>query len=191
MSPSHLLSDLISPEYLAEQKRLHAEPRGYGGKSYKRAPVIAELIRKGGHISILDYGCGQGTLGPAVQAELGDYAVAWRNYDPAVEEWARPPNAVLGPYQLVICTDVLEHIEPDKIQAVLRHLRSLTGGQLYTVISTVETAKTLSDGRQAHILLKDWAWWKWKMIAAGFKKSAQTVDNPKPEKQLVNLWEPN
>lgn len=194
MPTSPALSDLITAEYLAEQKRLHADPRGYGGRGDKWCDAVTKLIQDnasdpGAGFSVLDYGCGQATLARAVLANLGKKPVnvCWRNYDPARKGFASMPT---GPYDLVVCSDVLEHIEPEKIVAVLNHLRALTGGLLFTVISLVETAKTLSDGRQAHILLRDPEWWQLSMEGAGFEAVDHPVENPKPEKQIVQVWRP-
>lgn len=186
MQTSPALSDLISAEYLAEQKRLHADPRGYGGRGDKWVNVVGCLISDRGCTSVLDYGCGQGTLYRAMKGHVID-GIQWRNYDPAQEAWNHLP---VKPYDLVVCTDVLEHIEPEKITAVVRHLRSLTRVELFTVISLVETAKTLSDGRQAHILLQDENWWTHMMQSEGFERTAIEFPNPKPEKQLVTSWRP-
>jgi hypothetical protein len=194
---------LISPEYLAEQVRLHAEPRGYGGRGDKWADVVAALIQavhthkeiaaigersQDEPLTVLDYGCGQGKLGPAVMGKFLDspLIVAWANLDHARPEFRRMPD----PADLVVCTDVLEHIEPEKIMAVLDHLRALTRVELFTVISLVPTEKKLSDGRQAHILLKPESWWRMAMEAAGFEPRGSDFPNPKPEKQFVQAWRP-
>lgn len=143
--------DLISDAYLAEQKALHAAPRGYGGKGYKWADMVMEIVRYAGCTdSVLDYGAGQGTLA----AELRLLGVTVRNYDPAIEKWSALPE----PATLVVSTDVLEHVEAEKLPAVLDHLASL-GTYVLAVIGLAETDKRLSDGRQAHISLHPADWW--------------------------------
>jgi hypothetical protein len=116
--------ELISEEYLREQERLHAAPRGYGGRGNKWSPVVDELLRRYRCGSMLDYGCGQGSL---VRTLSNDYrfepAVEFREYDPAIPEKSELPSQ---PCDLVVCTDVLEHIESDRIFAVMQHLGALT-----------------------------------------------------------------
>lgn len=178
--PTSPRADLISPEYLAEQKKLHE--RDYGGGGAKWADTVHQLAIQGGHRSILDYGAGQGTLGLALRV-MG-HQVA--DYDPARKEFAAMPY----PADLVTCTDALEHIEPEKIDAVLGHLRQLTGRLLFVVISLVPASKkTLSDGRNAHILLRSEDWWTEAFTAHQFEFVGLPY-NPSPHKQIVQTWRP-
>ena len=39
-----------------------------------------------------------------------------------LEKFSRPPK----PADILLCTDVLEHVEPEKTEEVLRHIKSLT-----------------------------------------------------------------
>lgn len=180
--------ELISEEYLREQERLHAAPRGYGGRGNKWSPVVDELLRRYRCGSMLDYGCGQGSL---VRTLSNDYrfepAVEFREYDPAIPEKSELPSQ---PSDLVVCTDVLEHIESDRIFAVMQHLGTLTSHALFAVISLVPTNKTLSDGRQAHILLRSVEWWKYQFVEAGFElaKTVKGRDPRKDHKQFAAVW---
>jgi hypothetical protein len=172
-------SDLISESYLREQKKLHAAPRGYGGGGHKWADLVHRLAGEFGcYDAVLDYGAGQGTLG----AELTRRGLKVRNYDPAVFRFALPPKCS----DFVACTDVLEHIEPDRLDAVLAHLRSVTRTALFAVVSVVPTDKQLSDGRQAHICLHDREWWLAKLCA--YFNLQRTLDDYRPEKQLVAVF---
>lgn len=176
------LSDLISVDYRHEQMRLHAAPRGYGQRGHKWSSKVNELAWVHGCVSVLDYGCGQGKLGESLQ--LAGRVTDLREYDPAIEG----KEALPVPADLVVCTDVLEHIEADKIGAVLTHLCALPRKVLFVVISLVETAKQLSDGRQAHILLRSPEWWLEQFERRGF----QVLQTPlvKPEKQWVAVLKP-
>jgi 2-polyprenyl-3-methyl-5-hydroxy-6-metoxy-1,4-benzoquinol methylase len=150
---------LISPAYRAEQAILHADPRGYGGKGKKWADVVEAVARERACSSILDYGCGQGSLGLALR--LRGWEV--REYDPAIAgKDGRPSFA-----DLVVCTDVLEHVEPELLDNVLAHLRGLARKAVWCVVSTCETAKTLSDGRNAHLTIEPAEWWVARLTAAG------------------------
>ena len=50
-------------------------------------------------------------------------------------------------------------LEEDKIDEVLDHLMQLTEAVAFISISTGPAAKTLSDGRNAHILQRPPEWW--------------------------------
>lgn len=140
----------ISDNYLDLQKQLHATG------TYGRGVDVPECMR---HIraciqtgeTLLDYGCGQGHLGRA----CADWGLPIFEYDPAIPGKDKLP----APADIVVCADVLEHVEPECLDAVLNHLQALTRKILIAVIATRPAAKTLADGRNAHVLLlepKEW-----------------------------------
>ena len=85
----------------------------------------------------------------------------YQAYDPCVEAYSTPP----APAEMVCCCDVLEHIEEDKIDAVLDHLMQLTEAVGFFSISTGPAKKNLSDGRNAHILQRPAEWWLPRLMA--------------------------
>lgn len=176
--------DLISADYLEEQRRLHAAPRGYGGRGSKWAEVVLELAEKHKCRTVLDYGCGQGSLAKALQAMD---AITVSEYDPAIVGKDAPPSET---FDLVVCTDVLEHIESQKISAVMRHLSDVSAHILFAVVSLVPTSKTLSDGRQAHILLRSIEWWKFQFETTGFilGNEVRGRDPKKDHKQFAAVF---
>ena len=91
----------ITPDYLAEQQKLHANP-DYGVASLAFAPIVAQLIRDNGWRSVSDYGAGKKRL------QQGLPEVEYFPYDPVFPEYGEPK-----PADLVCCIDVLEHIEPE------------------------------------------------------------------------------
>lgn len=169
----------ITPAYLEEQKRLHASPRGYGANGDKWADTVEHVAREMGKIdAILDYGCGQNTLAAALAAR----GFKTRSYDPAIPAFDHEP----APADLVVCTDVLEHVEIESMPAVLSHLAQLCRRKLFVVISLVETSKTLSDGRQAHITLRPVETWLEWLVFAGFELR-QVIPN-RPDKQFCAVF---
>ena len=76
-------------------------------------------------------------------------------YDPGVPEYADPPT----PAEMVVCIDVLEHIEPELIDDVLDHLEELTESFLFATVHTQPAGKKLPDGRNAHLIQKPAEWW--------------------------------
>ena len=173
----------ISPEYLAEQKRLHADPRGYGGRGDKWADQVVTIAAGVGAASVLDYGCGQGSLKRELERLNPRLRVS--EYDPAIPgKDGEPPFA-----DLVVCTDVLEHVEEKFVDAVLMHLATLARRAVFVVVSTVPTEKTLSAGRQAHITLKPEKWWLYRASAAGLVVREKVLVK-KPGKEFALVLEP-
>lgn len=158
--------DLISPAYRDEQRRLHAQPEGYGGKGAKWRDEVLRVAASLNAFSILDYGCGQGSLGSAVRGQ-GHGVIRVDEYDPAIKGKDAPPMFA----DLVTCTDVLEHIEPDRLATVLAHLKMLARKAVFVVIATRPSNKFLSDGRNAHLILESADWWHARVLAAGFTVS--------------------
>jgi hypothetical protein len=146
---------LITRDYLRQQRLLHRRNETYGAASRKWAPVVAELIGRLAPRSILDYGAGKRALREA----LGDEVLAGRKlreYDPAIEQIAKPPG---GEFDLVVCIDVLEHIEPGCLDEVLNHITSKTGRAAFLTVHTGPAGKTLKDGRNAHLIQEPLLWW--------------------------------
>lgn len=137
---------LITPEYLALQKDLHARfDYGRGGD----AEECADIVRHLGAETVLDYGCGQGHLGRL----LSDLEV--EEYDPCIEGKDIEPARA----DVVVCADVLEHIEPECLDEVLIHLRSLIKRYGVFVIATSPSKKVMADGRQAHLIVEGQGYW--------------------------------
>jgi 2-polyprenyl-3-methyl-5-hydroxy-6-metoxy-1,4-benzoquinol methylase len=180
------LADLISPKYVEWQRELHAAPRGYGGRGDKWAGIVLQIAIEYQATSILDYGCGRGSLAQALRVQpLG--AIRVDEYDPAIRgKDSRPSFA-----DLVVCTDVIEHIEPDRLDNVLAHLRSLARKAVFVVISTKESNKVLPNGRNAHLIIKEGRWWRDRLREAGFTiHPPPTVVRLQPEKEWVAVLTP-
>jgi hypothetical protein len=154
--------DLISPAYRDRQRELHAQPRGYGQKGSKWAPTVRWLLEHYAATSVLDYGCGQGSLARALREyQIPGLRIA--EYDPAI------PGKDLLPLfaDLVVCTDVLEHIEPERLPIVLAHLKLLARKAVFLVVNLRPAGKWLSDGRNAHLIVESADWWQRVVTEAG------------------------
>lgn len=153
---------LISEEYCESQRIMHKRPEGYGGSGQKSAAEVESFAKDVGAEGLLDYGCGQGTLKRALQNR--GFQPWITEYDPAI----KGKDGVPKPADLVTCTDVLEHIEPDKLTAVLSHLFTLARKAAFLLVATRPANKKLPDGRNAHLILEPPEWWLAKIQAAGF-----------------------
>ncbi len=154
---------LISADYADQNRQLHRDPKGFGGDGKKHAERIRGYALKIGARSICDYGCGEGTLKKALRALKFEGFVA--EYDPGMPG----KNALPKPAQLLACTDVLEHIEPDKLDAVLAHQYAVAELGAFMTIATRPANKILPDGRNAHLIQETPAWWLDKLEATGWR----------------------
>lgn len=158
MDPSRLISD----EYKALITKKH-DVRPWGGTGASWVPMLTPIIEAYGAsfdmpFSVLDYGCGRGTLKPALEKAI---PYVWVDeYDPGVRGKDAVPD---GRYDYVVCTDVLEHIEEDKIDDVLRHIESLAGRGVFLLIVFTPAKSSLPDGRNTHILIRELQWWERKL----------------------------
>lgn len=139
---------MISEAYREQQKELHASGL-YGISGHKYATIVAQLAKQLNTTDILDYGCGQRTL----EKSLGFLI---RNYDPAIAEFSDSPAY---PADLVVCSDVLEHIEPEHLDAVLDDLQRVTRKLAFLIIATGPANKVLPDGRNAHLIQEGPEFW--------------------------------
>ena len=153
--------DLISEAYCEMNRQLHdlnPEYGGYGGDdNAAQDKSIIEIAKSNRMKSILDYGCGKGRFKAAAARLAPDIEVM--EYDPAVPG----KDALPTPADLVICTDVLEHVEPHLLDGVLEHIRSLTIMGAILLPNLLPAKKILPDGRNAHLIQESPAWWHGKV----------------------------
>ena len=167
------MSKLISDDYLTQQLQLHANPN-YGSMSIKRAEEVAQLAGYLNATKILDYGAGKQKLLPGLK-EAG-FEGWYSAYDPAVLQIRNMPK---GDHDLLVCIDVLEHIEPDLLDNVLDHMKEHTTRFAYITVATGPAKKTLPDGRNAHLIQCPWEWWeehlekRWNVQKVTFEESGR------------------
>ena len=141
---------LISPEYRDLNHQLHQTRPDYGTTVKKYVEQIDHMAQSVGAVSVLDYGCGKGLLAEALPHLL----IA--EYDPAIAGKDAPPDQA----DLVVCVDVLEHIEPECLDAVLDDLHRLTRKAIFLTVATRPAVKFLADGRNAHLIVEPFDWWR-------------------------------
>lgn len=143
----------ISPAYRVMNSQLHGRNPDYGRGGAKYAETAMRFAAALGCSSILDYGCGKGELGRKLAA------LGWRlplaEYDPALPGKDAPPE----PADLVVCTDVLEHVEPEFLTSVLADLERVARKGLIVAVHLKHAKKMLPDGRNAHLIIQPPQWW--------------------------------
>ena len=148
--------ELISAGYVDLNRRLHADNLAYGVGGGRHAALVMKLAeniaKEVKFVSVLDYGCGKSYLAKALPFPIAEY-------DPAIPGKEQSPR----PADLVCCLDVLEHIEPDHLDAVLDDLRRCTKRIALFVIHTGPSHKTLPDGRNTHLIIDGETFWRQKV----------------------------
>lgn len=172
-----MISDLITDEYRELNRELHERVPQYGCGDHAWAPFVLRLCSWLGPDSILNYGAGKGTF----KRRLGTYIdTPVREYDPAVDGISDIPY----PADIVVCLDVLEHVEREKVSGVLRHLKHLTQKVLLVDISCKVGQKKLADGRPAHILVRPPHWWEEKLSSIGRVERLEAS----PDSYVALVW---
>lgn len=148
-------SKFISREYADLNRALHEANDDYGGGRFADAPGSVKVCRLLNARELLDYGCGKGQLRQQILSLAPDIAV--HEYDPAVPGKSTPPTRG---FPLVVCFDVLEHVEPEKLSDVVAHIAELTEIAAYIGVHNGPAQKVLSDGRNAHLIQHPPDWWQ-------------------------------
>jgi len=132
----------ISSEYRDALTEFHERSNwGVTGAIYG-GPTLTNLFEAFPEIeTILDYGCGEGAL----KKYFDDKGVQknWTLYDPGMPQYKEKPK---GTFDLVITTDVLEHVEPHMMSAVLKELSEYSNDFLYNDIACYLTNKQFPFG---------------------------------------------
>jgi len=164
-NPSQEYKDLVDA-----YKVLHKEEDKFKGISLVgNVPIIYNIIKDNNCKTLLDYGCGKAIpynterhkelkLVKPVQElwEIDSFSL----YDPGFEEYNKIPT---GKYDIVICTDVLEHIPEQDLEWVLKRIFNYATKAVYLNISCVPAIKTFKEGkfkdRNVHVSVFDKDWW--------------------------------
>lgn len=148
--------------YLDQCKEVHATRKTFSGRGVlKYGERLLAIAKQVDAKSALDYGCGKGNQymrdydkGFRLEEKLG-FEVT--KYDPAVEKFSVKPT---GQYDLVWCTDVMEHIPEEDIGYIVRDLDQYALKGLFVTVGTYPAKKSLPNGENAHITQKSGDWWQ-------------------------------
>lgn len=151
------LKYLISKTYLKEVEYQHNTSE-WGMAGLGHVPHIIDLANRIKAKNILDYGSGCGRTANELRKNNFDVL----EYEPGIESKRNNLN-LINDYNfktdLIICTDVLEHIERKKLINVLNHLKSINCMYYYVTVGTGPANRILSNGSNAHLIQEDEHWW--------------------------------
>jgi len=144
----------ITEDYARLNRELHESNPDYGIGGHRHVGRMMALRDEYDATTMLDFGCGKGTL----KQSLG--SPEWiAEYDPAIPGKDQRPSRA----DLVIATDVLEHVEPHLLDNVLFEIARCATRVAYLIIATRPALKTLADGTNAHKIIENAAWWRNKL----------------------------
>lgn len=150
---------IMNKDYIAsEYHRLHDANKFSGGCLGRHIPEIKKLIKEYNCKTILDYGCGKASAHH--KNKLTDSVTL---YDPYYTPYSKVP---IGSYDMVICTDVMEHIPEDEVGKVLANLINFTDKVLFLSISTKPARKIFSNGENVHLTIQPKEWWERMLVTA-------------------------
>jgi hypothetical protein len=154
------MESLVSNEYreLLEQK--HIKDKGFwGGHIDSKIKFIYNYALEYNCNSILDYGAGSSHFINDINRLYPNHSFTINEYEPGRKELAKDPPTS----DMTVCLDVLEHIEPEKIDNVLKHIYNKTNKIMYFTICTVLSYSTFPNGQNLHLIIENKDWWMKKL----------------------------
>jgi SAM-dependent methyltransferase len=134
-------------------------------------PTFLSVAKPTGRV--IDFGCGTGRAALALRAAglevlLVDFTANSRDAEarelPFLRHDLTEPLPVSAPFGY--CTDVLEHIPTDKVEAVLRNVTD-AAETVFFQISTVPDRMGDLIGQTLHLTVRPHVWWKARLAALG------------------------
>jgi len=162
---------LLSDGYLEALREKNAR-KPFTGTQGRYAGAVVQRVLKGDRV--LDFGCAHQAL--KTQLEFLQPSVRVVGYDPAIPSLSEFPD---GKFDIIVATDVLEHIEPEYIADTLKLFDQRCTRAMFFVIGTVETGKKLSNGYDHHLIVQSrqaWEAWfaqmlpRWRYVFEGENK---------------------
>ena len=142
----------MNKEYIAsEYKRMHQAKQFPGRSLEKHLPELKALVEEYNCQSLLDYGCGE-AMHHRKPFLVGNTTL----YDPYCEPYSRVP---VGTFDMVICTDVMEHIPEQDVARVIADLINYTDKVLFLAICTKPASKKFANGINVHLTVQPAPWW--------------------------------
>jgi hypothetical protein len=149
---------------LDQYRALHAQGKFLGLSVLKFADEIGALVKEHGIKTVLDYGSGQGYQYMPPHSLDKKWGVDVTMYDPAVPGLDELPG---GKFDMVICSDVLEHVPEEEITPMIEGIYKLATKYVFFTVCCRAAKKTLPDGRNTHVTIRPMGWWANKIAEAG------------------------
>ena len=164
------------PDYRELAK--HADKNFLGLSVLNHVVSIRKLLTDTESHTMLDFGCGRGEAYKSphkLYKQLGLPRHAVTLYDPAFMPTAALPK---GQFDLVVCSDVLEHLVPEETDAFIERLFGYAKKAVWASFCARPAKKFFPDGRNLHTCVQPFGWWLEKFNAACEGKRFVLVETP-------------
>ena len=136
--------------YLEQAKLYHQDDKIWQGTSLiNYIPKINQIIKNKDIKTILDYGCGKAKHHPKEWNAI--------KYDPAIQDYQNKPQ---DKYDLVISTDVLEHIPVENLKQTIDEIFGYSNKWVFVSVCCRKAEAILPNGYNAHATIESAKWWR-------------------------------
>lgn len=148
--------ETCDPALIAEYARLAAKENFRGLSVLQHEGRIAQLVRDTGARTLLDYGSGHGDAWHVHRLHERWGVATPVQYEPSIATWAEKP---VGRFDGVICSDVLEHVGEEHLDAVIAELAAYATRFCFASVCCRPAKKNFSNGRNMHVTVRPQDWW--------------------------------
>lgn len=165
MSMDNLATDI----YKNQLYEKHIENKNWGnGASLTKLKYFKEFLEENQCKTIIDYGCGKSNFKGFLIEK--DYHYEVTEYDIGIVG----KDILNIKADFTVCVDLLEHIEPECLDNVLRHIQKHTLKGVFFSICKVKSHGSFKDGTNLHRIINDEDWWYSKVLQY-FKLEKETL----------------
>jgi hypothetical protein len=132
--------------------------------------------------TVIDYGCAQGHLMARIREDFPGIDRV-EGYDPGNPAYQTMPTGV---FDCMVSCDVIEHFEPDQVDANLVSMQQQFSRAAFFIIACYPAKKNLADGRNAHLIVEPPQQWldriQWVMTGCRVVWQETVLFNPRPDR---------
>lgn len=150
------MEDNLLTDYYRAQLREKHRVSPWGGSGWLWIPDLVKLMLKTSIKSptVLDYGAGRRTFKAKMSVIMPHVHVV--EYDPGVPGIDKLPQER---FDYVVCTDVMEHVEEQFVDATLQRIRYYARQGVVFNIACAPSRSLLPDGTNTHVTVRPPEWW--------------------------------
>lgn len=161
-------NDTIGNGYQEHLRKEHSGSKwGSTGAKYSGRSILRILSERPYIQTVLDFGAGKASLGRYIKEHIGR-EIEWNDYDPGISNIDVLPS---GQFDCVVSTDMLEHVEPERLTNTLRTMAAKARKVLISDIACYPTGKVFGEGPykglDMHLIVESPMWWKERLESTG------------------------